>query len=256
MILWFSGNGNSRLAAERLGKLTGDSIVELTVARSDMFTAECKRIVWVFPIYSWGVPPIVLAFMRHLDFPAGVCHHMVCTCGDDIGYADRQWRAELGKRGAKCISAFSVTMPNTYVLLPGMDTDSRDVAGGKLAAAADRLKDIAAYIAGGTEEPVTDVVRGVCPWIKSRVIYPFFVKHMMSPKPFHPEDSCILCGRCVSVCPMNNIRLDDRGRPVWGDRCALCLGCYNVCPTHAVAYGRRTVGKHQYHAPESFGADD
>lgn len=90
-------------------------------------------------------------------------------------------------------------------------------------------------------------VPGGMAWLKTRLIYPWFVRHSMSPRPFRHTDACIACGACMRACPMANISADALGRPVWADDCAFCLACYHACPRHAVAYGHTTDKKGQYH---------
>lgn len=244
MILWFSGNGNSRFVAEQLAEKLGDECRFMLDCQT--LDAKERRIVWVFPVYSWGIPPVVLSRLRNMKLPPEAEHYLVLTCGDDIGYTDRQWRRELLRRDAACKvrSAFSVIMPNTYVLLPGMDTDKPAVEEAKISAATERLRFVCKAIRTGARIEA-DVTRGSMPWLKSKVLYPLFVATLMSPKPFHSDDRCVGCGKCAATCPMKNIEMRDN-RPVWGKNCAMCLGCYHVCPHHAVCYGHRTDGKHQY----------
>ena len=248
MIACFSGCGNSRLVADRHALLLSDSVTAITPS-ADWRKApgDKTRMIWVFPIYSWGVPPVVVSHIAEATFPDGMEHYMVCTCGDDTGLAARQWRRIVRRRGWNAVGAWSVTMPNTYVLLPGFDVDSPVVADAKLAAAPARISAIARGIRHRAR--VDDVIRGSMPWLKSRIVYPLFRRFMMSPRPFRATDSCTSCGLCARECPMGNITIGSDGRPSWGDDCALCLGCYNRCPSHAVAYGRATAAKGQYHAP-------
>ncbi len=246
MIIWFSGTGNSRLAAQSLGRELGEQCVKMADYDPRESAGE-SRVIWVFPIYSWGVPPVVRRFIAKAEMPAGATHHMVCTCGDDTGLADGMWRRDLGRRGWETGGAWSVIMPNTYVTMRGFDVDSREVAEAKLGAMCGRIRAIAEAIASGSRE--TDLTRGAMAWLKTRVIYPWFIRHAMSPRPFKALKGCIGCGRCVVSCPTGNIKLDSAKRPVWGDDCAFCLGCYHVCPRHAVAYGNKTRGKGQYMAP-------
>jgi len=51
---------------------------------------------------------------------------------------------------------------------------------------------------------------------------------------FSSSESCIGCGKCVEECPQDNIILDNRKRPKWGNGCELCLICEMVCPVQAV----------------------
>ena len=66
------------------------------------------------------------------------------------------------------------------------------------------------------------------------VFYRFFVKA----EAFRATDSCIGCGKCVELCPLNNIRLEN-GRPVWGKNCTHCMACICYCPKEAIEYGKR-----------------
>ena len=137
-------------------------------------------------------------------------------------------------------------MPNTYTLMKGFDVDTPDLAARKLSEAVGRVRDIAAAI---KNDGPSELVRGSFPWVKSAVIYPWFVRFAMSPKPFHAKGGCISCGLCARGCPMRNIRMVGE-TPVWGNNCALCLRCYHYCPRNAVAYGDKTVGKGQWQCPK------
>lgn len=246
MIAVFSGTGNTLAVARRLSGTLGDRVVPMDVAASSptLSLQPGERLIWCFPIYSWGVPPVVEEYIRRVDCPEGtsVPHYMVCTCGDDTGYADHQWRRLLRRRGWEARSAFSVQMPNTYVTMKGFDTDSPEVETAKLAKMPGAVRQIAGDIADGAP---SRMVRGKFPWIKSSLIRAWFVRFAMSPKPFRPSQACISCGKCARVCPMYNITMAEK-RPHWGSMCALCLACYHACPAHAVQYGKETASKGQY----------
>jgi ferredoxin len=66
-------------------------------------------------------------------------------------------------------------------------------------------------------------------------------------------DLCSRCGRCIRLCPVDNIQLQE-GLPVYGDGCMLCLRCFNYCPQKAVvAFGRpfnpKWYGEAPYRGP-------
>ncbi|MBD5285522.1 MAG: 4Fe-4S binding protein [Bacteroides sp.] len=249
MIFFFSGTGNSRYLAQQLGKSLGDEVREMTFfTRPTGETIQDSRVVWVFPVHSWGIPKFVLDFISTVNVEAGARHFMVCSCGDDIGLTHVQWRSLMESRGWTAVAAYSVIMPNTYVLLPGFDIDSPEVAERKLEAAASRIRDVATRIHLNWEGE--EVKPGSMAAIKSKVIYPFFEKFMLSPRPFgYNKSRCYGCGKCAAHCPMGNILLDNLRRPEWGTNCTMCLACYHSCPVHAVNYGSRTKNKGQYLCP-------
>lgn len=247
MILYFSGTGNSRYVARELARHLGEPEPVGMVTAPDAVDAGAGDVIWVFPIYSWGVPPVVEKCMRRIAISGRGRHWMVCTCGDDIGMAHRQWRAIVNERGWIPAGCFSVQMPNTYIAFPGFDVDKPDVEHRKLIAASVRVADIAGRIKSGEE--AVDVVKGAVPWIKSRIVYPWFVRHAMSPSRFYVTDRCIGCGRCKRECPLSNIVMGPLSQPRWGDNCAMCLRCYHTCPVHAVGYGRYSSKKGQYLCP-------
>lgn len=251
MILCFSGTGNSLYVAKMLAGHLNDKVIELKdellLDRRLVCNGE-PRLVWVFPIYSWGVPPVVKHYIQRVSLrgATGLGHYMVATCGDDAGLAHKQWRKLIKRRHWADIGAFTVQMPNNYTLMKGFDTDPAEVADLKMKAAPAVVKSIADDIA---EQLIIDKAKkGRWAWIKSRVIYPWFVRNAMSPQPFHATEACNGCGLCAKSCPLENVMMW-KHRPEWRDRCALCLRCYHICPQHAVAYGKATAGKGQYLCP-------
>lgn len=251
MIIYFTGTGNTGMAARLLAEKLGDTELRnidtdmLLHPESHVVETSGERIIWAFPTYSWGIPPVVLNFIGNvaLGHSARVArHYMLTTCGDDIGYADRQWRKAMKNRGLKAVSAFAVGMPNTYVCMKGFDVDSPQLEKKKLSDAPESIARIAAAILSNGNDIL---IRKSFSWIKTYIIYPWFKKYAMTAKPFHNTIACVSCGKCAESCPMANIKMTD-GHPVWADNCALCLRCYHICPVHAVAYGNHTSDKGQY----------
>ena len=230
MIHCFSATGNSRYVADMLG---------------DDIAASATDVVWVFPIHAWGVPKPVLHDIAMTDpMPGDVRHWMVATCGDDIGYADMQWRAAIEARGWIAAGAWSVLMPDTYICLPGFTVDSQHEREGKLAALPGRMQSIRRAILD--RRHVVDVCRGAFPSFKSGALRHFFIKHLMSPTRFKVGEGCTGCRTCANVCPQSNIDFDGCNRPVYGNDCVMCLACLHACPHTAIEWGWFTKGKQRY----------
>ncbi len=253
MILYFSGTGNSRmvayLLADRLNDVCRD-IPSLLRDGADIKLNSTEKLGLVFPVYSWGVPPIVLRVIEEMRLEVHPDYlYFVCSCGDETGLAPQQLVKALSQCGLKCSAGFSVIMPNNYVLLPGFDIDSVSLSDSKLASVAERIDYISGKIKSGSE--LFDCHIGPLPYIKSKLVYPLFVRWGIRPSLFHVTPDCVGCGKCASACPVSNVLMRDK-RPLWGNDCTSCLGCYHVCPYHAVRYWRTTDTKGQYFNPFSF----
>lgn len=254
MIFYFSGTGNSKWVANQLSKEQKEELFFIPDLLRNETLEFCLRrdekIGFVFPIYSWSPPAIVLHFIHQLSLKgySGQYIFFVCSCGDDTGLAQQVFTKALRRKGWECHAGFSVTMPNNYVLLPGFDVDCKELEQKKLAESIPTLKKINTLIAG--REHVFSCHEGSVPFIKTRIINPLFNRFQMSPENFYATDACIGCKRCERNCPMKNITVVE-GKPVWGKDCTSCLACYHVCPRQAVQYGKRTKGKGQYFNPDS-----
>ena len=133
MIFYFSGTGNSKWIANQLSKEQKEELVFIPDALKDRTFEFCLRedekIGFVFPVYSWAPPEIVLNFIRQLSLKGYKRQYLffVCSCGDDTGLTQQVLEKALSHKGWKCHAGFSVTMPNNYVLLPGFDVDKKEL---------------------------------------------------------------------------------------------------------------------------------
>ncbi len=250
MIFYFSGTGNSRWVAQKLADELNDRLVSIGDAMCDEIfrysVSPDERIGWVFPVHSWGVPPIVMDFISkmHIDgYNSSNYCYMVCSCGDDVGNTVEMWQKALGAIEGN--AAFSIQLPNNYILMPGFDVDSFSVETDKVRTAPRRLEEVALRVA--ERRSTIDVVRGGWAGIKTGVIYPLFKKYQMSDAKFKASPECTGCGKCACVCPVRNITLDASKHPVWNGNCTMCLGCIHCCPVKAINYGSSTRKKGRYH---------
>lgn len=252
MIFYFTGTGNSAYVASHLATQTQErliSIFDVWQSRQWHYTLQPEECLgFVFPVYAWGPPALFMECVRKLLI-TGNTHpycYMVCTCGDDCGCTCSLFSKALSEKGWKLAGGFSVTMPNTYVCLPGFDIDDAHTTRQKLETLPQRLADIVRALR--EKEHRLDVYEGKFPRLKSYVLRPLFNRFLVSDRPFHTNSDCNGCSLCERVCPMRNIQVTNE-TPRWNGQCTGCLRCYHKCPRHAIEFGTQTRRKGQYSAP-------
>ena len=138
MIFYFSGTGNSKWIANQLSKEQKEELVFIPDALKNRTFEFCLRedekIGFVFPVYSWAPPAIVLNFIRQLSLKGYKRQYLffVCSCGDDTCLTQQVLEKALSHKGWKCHAGFSVIMPIFYVLFRGFDVDSKELEEKKL----------------------------------------------------------------------------------------------------------------------------
>lgn len=253
MIFYFSGTGNTRYVAKKLSSILREEVQFIPSTEICNLQPHGKNIGIMFPVYSWGVPPIVLDFIGNLSsefikgaLEANIKFWAVCTCGDETGNAISMLKKKFRSRGVEIAGVWSVIMPNNYVLLPGFDVDSKEIEIEKIDRSEDRIIKIAKDIFVGHWHD--DFTEGSLPKSKTALVYPLFKRWGIFPNRWKTDENCVSCGKCASVCPVNNIEMLN-GKPQWHDCCVSCLACYHYCPVKAVNYGKITQRKGQYHFP-------
>ena len=240
MILYFTGTGNSRWAAEQLSTLLNDPAICITgTSPEDIHFSENDKLGIVFPVYAWNVPSPMTDFLKKVNIPKNTYCFSVCTCGADCGKAIEKLQDTIGQ---PISAALSLVMPNNYILSGDCDDIKKSKkriakASGELAKFAETVK------ASGNSYKLR---RGPAPTIQTNLISPFFFKFTMTDKPFFVEDTCISCGLCATGCPVGNITLSD-GKPTWNGHCCMCLSCINRCPKEAIQYTKSTKGRRRYY---------
>ncbi len=258
MIFYFSCTGNTRWVASEISKAIGERTVAIDMTAADaMYDAEHlpltseESIGFCFPVHGWRPPLVLREWFRRAVLPCSRGRYVwaLCTMGDTVGEAMNLFASDLSALGIELDSRFSIQMPETYVGLPGMNTDSIESEQRKISAARKQLERISLEIRDRSKGKV-EVYEGHWPRVNSRFIGSIFVKHLLSDRPFGVDlEKCTSCGRCSRVCPVGNIVLDDSKHPVWqhSGRCMSCFACYHYCHERAIEYGWRTRSKGQYY---------
>ena len=253
MIFYFSGTGNTRWIARQIAEALGETLISIPDAirqgQYDYMLKADERVGFCFPTHGWQPPRIVRDFIHRLTLsPTGYCWALT-TCGDNMGDCMTILNKDLKTKGLEAETQFSVIMPESYVCLPFMYTDSEEKEAWKIENAKHQLSHIIPIIRD-RKRGIKELEHGATPRLYSYVLGAYFNKRMITDKKFTVDtDVCIRCGKCATVCPVDNITSTP---PIWHHhgRCTCCLACYHHCPVHAINYGRITRRRQQYVCPE------
>lgn len=252
MIFYFSGTGNSLAVAKIIAEAQNEQLVSLAKAREEAegsFShsfAKGELLAFVYPVYAWGPPEIVLDFIRKMDIRGETPYTVsVATCGGEEGNSTRLFQKVLAAKSLELDCAYTIQMPNNYIL--GMNVDSEEE---EQRALRDSMTTIAAINLSikNRQSKVWQVIRGRAAGVKTALGNPLFNRFARGTSQFYAEDSCTRCKLCEKICPLHTITVTDK--PSWNTSCTLCLACINRCPVQAIQHGRSTVGRGRYVHPD------
>lgn len=248
MILYFSGTGNSRFAAQHLAKHLGDELVsinkQMRTRRLDPYVAQYayssdSPFIVVCPTYCWHIPLVIEQFLKESRFVGSSDFYFLLTCGSGTGKATEHARQICKDLSVNFKGLTSIRMPENYITL--FHAPKPDEAVGIIRAAIPQIESIAGFIKSGRTLRDSYSGPGMPKWLM-HLFYRFFVHD----RKFRVKDKCTGCTACARLCPMANIRMKD-GKPVWLGNCTQCQSCIAVCPVDAIEFGLLTRGKRRYY---------
>jgi len=248
MIFYFSGTGNSLYVAQKLHESEGGELINIADAinqkRFKYKVMDNEKIGIVFPVYFFGLPPIVSKFVDQLiiESDAKPFIYTVITCAGGIGSADKMLGKQLKRRNIQLNSAFSVRMPRNYVMMYDVVDEKQNLT---LQDAGKQIEKIAGLLEADKKgDFVTDR--------RLAILAPFLYKIYdirRKTKNFYAIDACTSCGLCEEICPSKAIQITS-GKPKWiKEKCNHCTACINRCPSQAIQYGNSTKKRGRYVNP-------
>lgn len=244
MILYFSGTGNSSYVAKVIQSINGDEIVsinELMKKESKEILKSEKPFVFVCPTYAWRIPKVVEKFIRKTEFSGVNKTYFVLTCGSDTGNAVQYVKKLCEEKGFDLKGFTSVNMPENYIAM--YNVPEKEEAIKIIQKSNEKISSIAEYINDSKNFQEEKIMLG--DKLKSGIVNTMFYSVFVSSKGFYSTDACISCGKCTTVCPLNNIKLVN-GKPQWEKKCTHCMACICRCPKEAIEYKNKTKDKPRY----------
>lgn len=249
MILYFSGTGNSEFVAKRIGDIIEDEMLNLfdKIYKQD-FSEISSNQPWIIvtPTYAWRIPRILDEWLKNTQLLGNIDIYFVMTCGNNIGNAGKYLKKLCDFKKMNYKGAFQVIMPENYIAM--FSTPSLEEALKTIHQAESEINKIANIIKNNNIilQSNINLKDKINSSIINTIFYPVFVRS----KKFYVTDKCINCGKCVKICPLNNINLNNK-KIIWGNHCTHCMACISHCPSEAIEYGKHSIGKRRYTFPKN-----
>lgn len=251
MIFYFSGTGNSKHVALCLAHATGEKCFSMTECMNQeefIFSLnKNERIGFVTPVYFWGLPNLVVRFMRKLKF-ADLCSNFiyhVVTFGTTTGQAHYMMQELLKNQGLWLDAKYNVKMVDVWT--PIFNVSDREKCLRKTAKAEKQIAQVAERVVA-RKVGNFDYLR--FPHWLAHWYYLTYEKQRNTKNFCVIKDKCVGCKMCARQCPEHAIVCYE-GYPVWiKEKCTLCLKCLHHCPQFAIQYGKHTLKHGQFVYPE------
>ena len=246
MILYFSGTGNSQYVAEQIAEKTGDTTVSLNQLikqnKKDALVSNTRPFVFVCPTYAWQIPRVVADYIQNTTFEGTQKVYFVLTCGGETANAIQYIKRICEEKGWQLQGFAEIVMPDNYIIMfPPLE---RAKAKEQIRRAEVLVHQIAEDI-GLSHSFSIYAPKGFGGKLESSLVNKMFYPVLVKAKGFHTTEKCISCGKCVALCPLNNIVMAEK-RPQWNNNCTHCMACICGCPEEAIEYKNKTQGKPRY----------
>lgn len=248
MIIYFSGTGNSKFAAEFLAEKLSDECVSLNDilkhGGSLKLNSE-KPYVIVAPIYAARYPKFVSEKILKAELSGNKKIYFVATMGAPSRIGGQFYKKLATEKGMDFCGYFKIVMQNNF--LPGDVMPSKEAADEQLTEVIPQLKEAAECI---KEERTKETDKGTAAdTFLSGLASGLFGRFGAKMFKMKVGDKCNGCTVCAEHCPVNNIEMVD-GRAVMKNRCVLCFSCINRCPVEAINIEGKTEKCGRYVCPE------
>ncbi len=263
IIYYFSGTGNSLVAARSIAKKLNGTLVSIrSEMKKESINIETNTIGIIFPAYyasnDCGIPLILRRFLKKLENLDSKYVFAVCTHGGMPGSTIENLKTAIEKRGGKLACGFVVKMRNKNISAAKQLKQRIDME--------KKVREICDFVSaqkngkfetrGLIRKIVLAPLRGL-----EKVVFPYRYRKLsgginlpfdelvpLADNSFRVSTRCNGCGICAKVCPTNNIDIIN-GKPVWLHHCETCYGCYSWCPNKAI-YGDIVSYNDYYRHPE------
>lgn len=231
--IYLSGTGNTKHCVEKLTSLLDNSAVVLPL-ESKTILDDIKNnndIILGYPTQFSNAPFMVRDFIKSNDVWKGKRVLCVATMGAFSGDGAGCTARLLKKRGAVILGGLHIHMPDSVCdskLLKKSIEENRQI----VLKADEKIEKTVQQIQMGKypKEGITFISHMI--GLFGQRLW-FYNKTSHYSDKLKISDSCTGCGLCSQICPMKNIKIDNK-KAVPGNKCTMCYRCISRCPGQAI----------------------
>lgn len=240
-IYYFSGTGNTKVISRELLKSFSNfgldtsmiAVDEFIKAKNAIDSTSFRNIDVIgigFPIHASSCPNMMVNFVKGLPFARGQKAFVFSTAG---AYSSANYAGNILIRKLLRLKGYKVVYDRLFVLgsnfFAGYDERLiKELYQSNLKKIGQMVEDIYEGVSRKTTlNLVSFGIETLLHKVEEGVGAKFFGKKLET------METCTLCGKCVRLCPKENISIID-GKIAFSNQCMMCMRCMYICPEDAI----------------------
>lgn len=231
-IAYFSGTGCTEHVARTFAgefEARGHTVISTSLSKGYAFSDAYDLLVVCFVVHACNAPAPVMTWARKLSNGNGRPVAVISVSGGGEVTPNLACREPLKRRLRK--SGYRIAYEKMLVMPSNFILETKPLLCGEL------MRVLPYKVSSIVDDVIGGRKRSSLPLLGNRLLTALCsLEHFGSRffgKGMRVSEACSACGLCARHCPVGNIALED-GRPVFDDSCVLCLRCVYICPRNAL----------------------
>ena len=246
LICYFSGTGNSFAIAKKVSAALDESELFSITKETYMKPTEIKaydKIVIIFPSYAYGLPKLVIQFLKKFPFTAPYIA-LVVSCGSTSGGTLHSAKRILKRRKINC--SYHVEIQTVENFIPIFGEQHSDKITKRLNNQEVKTNELIDAVNASKQNKL----KGIKP-LSAIVSHIFLAFSPILVKCVKINNNCTKCAHCLKICPAKALYFNKKGKlKIKAKDCNMCQACLNLCPKNAITLVRLKQKTKKYHHPE------